>query len=323
MALSPDAAFDFLRRAHEQNRLGHAYLISGNPRSGKRTLASRIARLVNDETSEDIFASSSGAVLVAEPESKSRRIVIEQIRELEHSLQLRAADGRKKIAVISEADRMVPQAANAFLKTLEEPPKDSLLLLLSALPELLPDTVLSRCISIPLTAPPRAEPLPEEIELIELLTSAARTSQRDVQTAYRLAQGFQRLLAGIKEKIQAESAASLKAEEARYQNRTDGGWLDTREDHYKALNESMYLRRRAELVETLVLWWGEILRAKAGIARSELATARAETTQVAQSLTTSEILRRLRRVEELRDQLGRNIQEALAIEVAFLSLFAA
>ena len=86
---------------------------------------------------------------MAEPESKSRRIVIEQIRELEHALQMRSTNGRRKVVIISEADRLQPQAANAFLKTLEEPPSNSLLLLLTALPEALPDTIVSRCISIP------------------------------------------------------------------------------------------------------------------------------------------------------------------------------
>src|SRR5207302_1363131 len=77
---------------------------------------------------------------------------IEKILELEHGLQMRASDGRRKVAIIAEADRLQPQAANAFLKTLEEPPRNSLLLLLSALPEALPDTIVSRCISIPLAA---------------------------------------------------------------------------------------------------------------------------------------------------------------------------
>ena len=58
----------------------------------------------------------------------------------------------RKVAIISDADRLRAEAANAFLKTLEEPPKDSLLLLLSALPEALPETILSRCIAIPLAS---------------------------------------------------------------------------------------------------------------------------------------------------------------------------
>src|SRR5206468_8551173 len=96
----------------------------------------------------DVFSARARDIFVAQPESKSRRIVIEQIRDLEHALQMRAPNGRRKVAIVSDADRLQPQAANAFLKTLEEPPKDSLLLLLSALPEALPETILSRCISI-------------------------------------------------------------------------------------------------------------------------------------------------------------------------------
>ena len=61
-----------------------------------------------------------------------------QIRQLEHALRMRATNGRRKVAIIVEADRLQLQAANAFLKTLEEPPNDSLLLLLSALPHKAP-----------------------------------------------------------------------------------------------------------------------------------------------------------------------------------------
>src|SRR6185437_16261140 len=118
----------------------------------KRDVAANLASVVNGTNVDDVFSSKAREIFVAEPESKSRRIVIEQIRELEHALQMRASGGRRKVAIISDADRLQPQAANAFLKTLEEPPKDSLLLLLSALPEVLPDTILSRCIAIPLAS---------------------------------------------------------------------------------------------------------------------------------------------------------------------------
>ncbi|MEO5722484.1 MAG: AAA family ATPase [Chthoniobacterales bacterium] len=321
MAFSPESAFSYLDRAHGQKRLAHAYLISGPPGSGKRALAGRLANLVNDTSGEDVFAAGVAQVFVAEPESKSRRIVIEQIRNLEHSLQMRATAGRRKVAIVSDADRLQPQAANAFLKTLEEPPNDSLLLLLSALPEALPDTILSRCIPIPLAAPADATPSAEETELVELLAAVVRPEASGVQGPYRLAQGFQRLLAKTREAIQTENAAALKAEEVRYKNTTDGAWLDEREDHFKALTESRYVQRRALLVEVLLRWWSDVLRASTQIARRELPEAAAETSALAGRLSTTEILRRIRRMEELRDQLGRNIQEALAVEVAFLTVF--
>ena len=321
MAFSPDAAFSYLQRAHNGQRLAHAYLISGAPGTGKRRLASRLANLVNRTGEQDIFAAGTPDVYVAEPESKSRRIVVDQIRGLEHSLQMRASDGRRKVAIVSDADRLQTQAANAFLKTLEEPPNDSLLLLLSTLPEALPDTILSRCIPIPLAAPEQTAPSAEEEELVELLRAIKPAEATGVQSAYRLAQGFQRLLARMREAIQTENAAALKREETRYKNTTDGAWLDEREDHFKALSESMYLQRRAQLVEVIFRWWSDVLRASTGIDRQELPAAAGETRAMAATLTVPQILARLRRVEELRDQLGRNIQEALAVEVAFLSVF--
>lgn len=319
MAFLSEVAFSYLRRAHEQNRLAYAYLISGPPGSGKRSLASRIANLVNGSQDADIFGSGVPDIYLAEPESKSRRIVIAQIRALEHALQLHASAGRRKVAIISDADRLQAQAANAFLKTLEEPPNNSLLLLLSALPEVLPDTIQSRCISLQLAAAAEATPSSEETELVELLGADGKSA--GVQHAYRLAQGFQKLLARIREAIQSENAAALKREEVRYKNTTDGAWLDEREDHFKALTESVYLERRAQLLETLLLWWTDVLRASTSVSRRELPAARAQTAAVAERLTTPEILRRIRRLEELRDHLGRNIQESLALEVAFLSIF--
>lgn len=313
MAFLSETALKYLQRAHEQDRLAHAYLISGLAGSGKRVLAKNIIELIN-KTDAGVFR--------VEPESKSRRIVVEQIRALEHSLQMRATGDRRKIAVISEADRLQPQAANAFLKTLEEPPKDSLLLLLSALPELLPDTIRSRCIGISLVGKNSNDASEEERELIELLRVTTSEKVRGVQSAYRVAQALQQLLRRVREEIQEENAAAQKRDEVRYKNTTDGAWLDEREDYYKALNESLYLQRRARLLETFFLWWSDVLRAGTGIDHRDIPTARKETESWAKQLTTAEVLRRLRRLEELRDHLGRNIQEALAFEVAFLRVFA-
>ena len=235
---------------------------------------------------------------------------------------MRARDGRRKVAIMSDADRMGPQAANAFLKTLEEPPNNSLLLLLSSIPEVLPETILSRCITIPLAAPADPQRSDEEQELVELFHSFDPVAADGVHEAYRLVRGFQHLFAKIRRGIQEENEAALKQEQTRYRNTTDGGaWLEKREEHYKALTESRYLHQRAQLLEILFLWWGDILRASSDVAKRELPAARAGTEKIAARLTTSEILRRLRRLEELRDHLGRNISEALALEVAFLKVF--
>ncbi len=321
MAFTSATAFRYLSRAQEQGRLAHAYLISGSQGSGKRALASDLANLVNGTRVEDVFTSRPPDVYVAEPESKSRRIVIEQVRALEHALQMRTSAGRRKVAIIAEADRLQPQAANAFLKTLEEPPNDSLLLLLSAMPEMLPDTVLSRCIGVSLVAQEKGLSSPEELEFVQLLGAVSTQKSNGVQQAYRIARGFQRLLAQIRESIQAENAAALKEDESRYKNRTDGSWLEEREDYFKALAESQYIQRRSLLLETLFLWWSDVLRALTGIEARELPAASKQTRAIAQNLSVAQVLQRIRSLEQLRDHLGRNIQEALAIEVAFLRVF--
>src|SRR6266568_6480725 len=213
MGFSRTAALGYLRRAHEQNRLAHAYLISGPRGSGKHLLAAEVASLVNGTKATDVFSSKAREIFVAQPESKSRRIVIEQIRNIEHALQMRASHCRHKVAIISDADRLQPQAANAFLKTLEEPPKDSLLLLLSALPEALPETILSRCIPIPLAPNGEQKNKLEEEKLVKLLQQTACEQSWTVQYAYRLAQRFQRQLRISREQIKVETDEALRSEE--------------------------------------------------------------------------------------------------------------
>ena len=321
MAFARTTAFEFLRRAYEQNRLAHAYLITGAPGSGKEVLAAEVASLVNGTPTGDVFSSKAREIFVARPESKSRRIVTAQIRALEHALQMRAADGRRKVVIVPDADRLQTEAANAFLKTLEEPPKDSLLLLLSALPEALPETILSRCIAIPLGSNGKAQSKKEEEKLEKLLQQASRHTTWNVQFAYRLAQEFQQLLRAIREEVKDETDNALKREQTRYKDATDGAWLEEREGYYKALTESLYLQRRAALVETLFAWWTDVLRASHNVTQRNIPAAKQETAALATRFSPPEIFRRIRSLEQLRDHLGRNIHESLAIEVAFLTIF--
>src|SRR6516165_1395997 len=248
MAFSRKTALEYLCRAYEQNRLAHAYLITGPPSSGKQLLAAELASLVNGTPAQDVFTAKAREIFIARPESKSRRISIEQIRELEHALQMRAANSRRTVAIIPDADRLGGEAANAFLKTLEEPPKDSLLLLLSAVPEALPETILSRCIAIALASETEVHLKAEEEKLVKVLQQASRQTTWSIQFAYRLAQEFQQLLRAIREEVKRETDEALKREQARYKDATDGAWLEEREEYYKALTESLYLQRRAALV---------------------------------------------------------------------------
>lgn len=322
MAFAPTQAFDYLQRAHQGGRLGHAYLITG---AGDATfnLAARLAAMVV-HAKDPAAALANQDVYVVEPESKSRRIVIEQMRELEGALRLRASiAGARKVGIVREADRLQPQAANAFLKTLEEPPAGSLLLLLSSQPEGMMETILSRCIKVTLQDSPdgtvvRTE---EEQALLHLLGRFARErvagSAGTLPTAYRMARDFSSLLGAAKGRIQTEQESALKLEEDHYAQTTDGAWLAEREGYYKSLTEARYSAERVRLISVLARWWGDVLRAQS-IPDPD---AMEEIAELAAKLPSATVIRRLTIIEELRENLDRNIQEALAVEVAFLHIF--
>mgnify|MGYP000439164282 CR=1 FL=1 len=143
MALAKERAFERLRDARKSGRLAHACLLSGPPGSGKKWLAEEMAALVLGTNAKEVATHPDFQQIA--PESKSRRILIAQMRDLERSLHMKPLLGAHKIAVIQDADRLQPEAANAFLKTLEEPPSGVHLLLLTSRPGQLLATVRSRC----------------------------------------------------------------------------------------------------------------------------------------------------------------------------------
>jgi DNA polymerase-3 subunit delta' len=93
------------------------------------------------------------------PTEDSKQLRIEQVRELSQGLSLTSHQGGYKVAILSPADSMNRFAANALLKTLEEPPQRTLLILVASQPSRLPATILSRCQKLKVRAPTRAESL--------------------------------------------------------------------------------------------------------------------------------------------------------------------
>jgi DNA polymerase III subunit delta' len=157
-----------LRRAFEAQRLPHALLIHEAPGSGGEWLASWLAQLVLCEHSAQApcgqCAGCRRVAARAHPdlswlalEDESRQIRIEQVRALAQELALTSHGGGYKLGIISPADTMNRFAANALLKTLEEPPPNTLLVLVATQPSRLPATVLSRCQRLRVREPARTE----------------------------------------------------------------------------------------------------------------------------------------------------------------------
>ncbi len=316
MAFLPQHALERLAGAHRAGRLAHAYLVCGGRGSGKGWLVGQLAALLLEQEPDKALKHPDAHV--AEPESRSRRILIEQIRRLDHAIREKPSAGTRKVVIIRDADRLQPQAANAFLKTLEEPPPGTHLFLTSSSPGALLDTILSRCIRVDLRAPAAPEPSGAELELLDALESVALSPGSSAGAAFRLSRKFLDVLEREREAIRAEFDAAFKQDQAHYQKTTDGSWLDEREDQLKALTEASALRQRATLIQTIANWHADVLRIQHG-ARPILD--RPAQTRAAESQEPRELLRRIAAIEGTISDLDRGVQEPLAVEAGFLRLF--
>ena len=335
MAFTVDQAVTLIEGAHERKRLAHAFLISGPRGSGKEELAARIVKslqsggggggmdLFGEPVKEEVPPLDELAgewVRILRPQSKSRRIRVEDMRELEKSLHMVAGPNAWKIGIIVDADRMMPQAENAFLKTLEEPPPRTLLLLLSGRPGALLPTVISRCVRMPLVGQPDLTGEGGE-ELIEALNMAASAGLGSPAVALGLKSVFSLILG--RQKAEAEAAAQeiLKEEEKALRHAVEGDWLKRREEGLKSVAESEYLAERARLFDVLQAWLADVLRIKTGASGLDFPQSAEAMRGVAEKLPLSDLLQRMEAIEDLRVTLETNAQEQLALEVGFLKAF--
>jgi DNA polymerase III subunit delta' len=324
MAFAPDQALALVKAAHDHGRLAHALLVSGPEMADLHQLAVELSCAVNGWTgAASLDDLRSRGAMVLEPESKIRRIKIDPVREVIRQVQYSTSDGGKKIVILSEADRMTVEATNAFLKTLEEPPPDTLILLLSRAPEQLLDTVRSRCLQLPLFRPQAGgiTLTPPQQELVDALAAYFSAGKPNATRAMGLLGDFQRILATLREEIEEDHKVSLKEETERYGRSTDGAWLRERKDYYDDLTEGACAEQRNALVGMLFTWLGELLRRRHHVMPLDLPGYAAVTERVAETMTDEDLHARLKAVDEMRRNLATNVREVLALEVGFLNAF--
>ncbi len=181
-----------LKRALANKTLAHAYLFSGDAGIGKKMTALALAAAVNCQNAgpeggcgacpscRKIATGGHPDLHMLAPDGEE--IKIDQVRQVQADLSLKPFEGAKKVLIVDGVDCMNTASSNAFLKTLEEPPGDALLLLITALPQSLLPTIRSRCQEI------RFQPLPRRT-LAQALMRKRGLSEEDAWFLAALAQG--------------------------------------------------------------------------------------------------------------------------------------
>lgn len=163
-----DAIKEHLQRAISADKISHAYMILGEKESGKQMIAETFAMAMQCETKVDepcqVCRSCKQALNHNHPDirivthEKPNSIGVDEIRaQVNGDIGIKPYQGPKKIYIIPDAEKMTPQAQNAILKTLEEPPQYAVILLLTTSMEALLPTIQSRCVTLTI------KPIPDAI----------------------------------------------------------------------------------------------------------------------------------------------------------------
>jgi len=329
MPFKLDHALSLLTRANEIGRLGHAYLITGPREADRDSFASSILGLVSRAQHGTLDEWAKDGAVILRPQSKSRRITVGDdgsevgtIRYLERMIHRTTGPSGYKLGVIVDAERMNAQAQNAFLKTLEEPPDRTLLLLLTAHPGQLLPTIISRVIEIPLLPPQETRIFDEyERKLLGVLEQLTTRTSGSISSALGLKSDFQGILSDLHDQIEKEQEDEFEKEQDHYKQTTDGSWLKQREEQVAAQIEASYLQRRDALMDLLLAWMGDVARLQVGAEHLDLPTYREGTAKLAERWTPEDTTKRLRAIRKLDQHLHTNVNEALALEVSFIQAF--
>jgi DNA polymerase-3 subunit delta' len=147
----------FLQRAIQNDKVVHSYLFVGNEGIGKKWAATQFAKALNclEKTAEEGDACDRCPsckkidhhlhpdVLIIEPEGQTLKVDL--VRQMQKDLAYRPYEGQRRVCILDAADRMAPNMSNTLLKTLEEPPLHTVIILLANNPRRLLPTILSRC----------------------------------------------------------------------------------------------------------------------------------------------------------------------------------
>ncbi|MSU31512.1 MAG: hypothetical protein EXS25_02405 [Pedosphaera sp.] len=335
--IAKSTAWELLRRSLSGDRLAHGYLFLGDDMGLLEAGATALAQTLNctsplERTASGrslepcgrcsacrrIQAANHADVTWVRPENKSRQISAAQSREVVRTMSLKPMDAAHKVAVFIGADRMNTSAANIFLKTLEEPPEGSVLILLSIEPGRLLETILSRCQRVNFGVSPFRISVPVA-EWVGAFARLAAPSTAGLLSRYSLLSTLLSSLTKAREGIEERLTAASPL--VHYPDATPDQ-RERWEDELAAAIEGEYRRLRGEYLSALQAWlrdvWLIVCGAGTGLLfLPELSTL---TSSVAARINDRQALANLEAWEGTQGLLHSNVQEALALEVGLLRL---
>lgn len=313
MPFTTNQAFELLKRAHASGRMPHALLVTGAPECGTNRLALQLAALLCDAKADSLENLMHPNCRVVRPGSKIRTITINAIRSVEPFLTLCLPEGETKLVIVCEADRLSDDSANSFLKTLEEPPPQTLIVLITEMPSKLLPTIRSRCIRLDIADSSMEEHINEAQKRFLPAVRAALANLGSDVAALALRYDFQELLAREREEISDRITSAVKAEAKSISEGTDiRDWEAQQKDTTAAAIETEYLSRRTQMLELLTLCFGQAVLVASHAPDVKPITPEIET--VAQKFPVANLIARMHSVDDLRKDLNYNVQEALTLD---------
>ncbi len=316
-------AIHHLQKSLLHGRARHAYLFAGPSSIGKTTLARAFAARLNclheDEAArpcgecracQKIASGNHPDIALVEAEEVGGTLKIEQVRELMHRLSLRPYEGRYRVGILRRFHEARPQAADALLKTLEEPPPYVVLLLTAENVNLLPKTILSRC------QPLRLRPVPVS-QVAAALESRWGAEPERAELLAQLSGGRMGWAVRALTDPDALTFRDVALDDLEHI------LAENRVGRFERAQTLANPKRKAELRETLVLWqsfWRDVILV---LSESRVSPVnrdrRALLNRLARELPLEEATAALQATRACLDDVGTNVNNRLAVEVMLLA----
>ncbi|MCH7736451.1 MAG: DNA polymerase III subunit delta' [Chloroflexi bacterium] len=313
-----------------QQRQSHAYLLTGPPHVGKMALAINLAQAVNClEGPGAPCGSCNQCTRIAQrhhadirilfpgqgEEGRSPRTVIgiNDIKETLRRVNLKPYEGSTSVVIIDGAESMSDDAANAMLKTLEEPPPQVMFILLTADEGAVLPTIRSRCQSMTLV------PLAKDA-MVEQLVTGHQATPEQAELLYRLSRGCLGWAIGALNDPQVLEQRQADLEKLQ---ETLGAGLETRFTYANEVASLFGSDREAakDLLALWLRWWRDLLLIKEGAEEFLHNSDQADALKgQASGLSTAEIMQFINRLMQTLSNLDSNVSPRLAMEVLMLNI---